>query len=317
MNKKDLKIIFKKISNNHFIQINDSSNNVLKIGKYDNKYAFVVRGKTNRLRFKSSGFVSLLLSFLNESEKQLIFILEKDSLLDVFVKLIEDIRDSFVTEDVQNKLDLAYNRWLLWKELFSNGNIDLLSESKIQGLLGELLFLDQVMFKFYSSSEAILSWGGANYNKKDFEFAQMWFEIKTTLNCNNRIKISSLEQLNSNSVGYLVITDLEKSTLDYKCSTNLNNLVKDILKKISVPELVDVFINKLTNQGYTFNKLYSKYNYILVSRKFYLVNNDFPKLTFNNIPYGIIEAQYTVDTLFLDKFNIDEREVFQVCEEKI
>lgn len=309
MNNFDLKSSFNKISNDHFIQINDELDNALKIGKYDNKYAFVVRGKTNRIKFKSSGFVTLLLSHLETNEKQLVFILEKDTLLDVFIKLIEDIKQSLKDTDVKNKLDLAYSRWLLWKELFSNANNGLLTENKIQGLIGELLFLEQVMMKYYSPKEAIFSWGGANYNKKDFEFNKTWCEIKTTLNSNSRIRISSLEQLYAENKGYLVITDLQKTTLN-EISININDLVNKIVKKINIPELVDVFANKLSEQGYAYSETYSEYNYILISRKFYLVDDTFPKLTTKNIPTVITDAQYTIESLLLRNYLVNESEVF-------
>lgn len=310
MNNSSLKSILEKMPNDYFIQINNEFDSVLKIGKYDNKYAFLVRGKSNRVKFQSSCFINILLTILDTNEKQLIFVLEKETLLDVFLSLIDDIRQSLEDKDTQNKLDSAYCRWLLWKELFSNGSNELLSENRIQGLLGELLFLEQQMFKYLPMKEAIMAWGGANYNIKDFEFKNLWFEIKTTLNSNNRVRISSIEQLNSKKIGYLVVTDMQKSTPDNTGSVNLNGLVKSILKKINIPELVDVFITKLSNQGYVFLKKYYEYNYILVSRKFYLVNDDFPKLAYNNIPIEIIEAKYMIDILHLGRFIIDESEIF-------
>lgn len=309
MNNLDLKSNFAKISNDHFIQINDELDSALKIGKYDNKFAFVVRGRTNRIKFKSSAFVTLLLSHLDVNEKQLVFLLEKDSLLDVFIKLIEDIKQSLKDIKISNKLDLAYSRWLLWKELFSSGNNGLLTENKIKGLMGELLFLDQVMMKYFSQKEAITSWGGANYNKKDFEFNKTWCEIKTTLNSNTRIKISSLEQLNAKNIGYLVVTNLQKSTRN-EVSINLNDLIDKILKKIIIPELVDIFVNKLSQQGYAYSESYYDYSYILVSRKFYLVDDKFPKLTIKNIPVEITDAQYTIESLLLNNYMINESEVF-------
>ena len=147
------------------------------------------------------------------------------------------------------------------------------------------------------------------YNKKDFEFNKTWCEIKTTLNSNSRIRISSLEQLYAENKGYLVITDLQKTTLN-EISINLNDLVNKIVKKINIPELVDVFANKLSEQGYAYSETYSEYNYILISRKFYLVDDTFPKLTTKNIPTVITDAQYTIESLLLRNYLVNESEVF-------
>lgn len=294
---------YRELSNDYFIGVGDSNEFGMKIGKIDNKFSFVVRGKTNRTNFKSTSFVTIFLENLSHSEKQLIFVLENNNLIDVFLELFKDI---YYTLDMQrgNSIEICYQRWSLWKELFSNTKKDVLTEYQIRGLLAELYFLNSYLKNRYGLKRSILSWGGSDYNKKDFEIEKIWYEIKSTLTGSGRIKISSLEQLESEMKGYLVIVVFEKSTSQNTSSISLNSLVQKIIDSIDEPQLVDIFFNKLNKQNYSFRKEYDNFNYIICENNFYLVDANFPKLTHANVPLGVIQCEYSLDQLILDKYKI-------------
>lgn len=294
---------YRELSNDYFIGIDDSNEFGVKIGKIDDKFSFVIRGKTNRTNFKSTSFVTIFLENLSHSEKQLIFVLENNNLIDVFLELFKDI---YYTLDIQrgNSIEICYQRWCLWKELFSNTKKDVLTEFQIRGLLAELYFLNSYLKNKYGLKRAILSWGGSDYNKKDFEIEKIWYEIKSTLIGSGRIKISSLEQLESEKKGYLVITVFEKSTSQNTFSISLNSLVQEIINSIDEPQLVDIFFHKLNKQNYSFRKEYDNFNYNICENNFYLVDANFPKLTHANVPFGVIQCEYSLDQLILDKYKI-------------
>ena len=294
---------YRKLSNNYFIGIGDSNEFGMRIGKIDNKFSFVVRGKTNRTNFKSTSFVTIFLENLSCSEKQLIFILENNNLVDVFLELFKDI---YYILDIKrgDSIEICYQRWCLWKELFSNSEKEVLTEFQIRGLLAELYFLNFYLREKYGLKKAILSWGGSDYNKKDFEIEKIWYEIKSILNGLERIKISSLEQLESEKNGYLVIVTFEKSTNQNSSSINLNGIVQRIIDSIDEPQLVDIFLNKLNKQNYSFRKEYDDFNYTIFEYDFYLVDANFPRLTHANVPLGVIQCEYSLDQLILDKYKI-------------
>lgn len=307
MNNLKTKEKFRNINDNHVKRLEGLVNVDISIGIIDQKYSFVIRGKTNRTKFHSSKFVSIMKKVLDDKRIQLIFSLEDNAFLDIFIKLIDDIYDTLKMND-EDPVNVVYNRWLLWKELFSSRNLNLLDEHEVRGIIGELIFLRMILDKLDDDRKAILSWGGAEFDKKDFEFDNKWYEIKTSLS-KNEIKISSLEQLCSKYEGYLVFIILEKTTSQNENSINLNKIVKEIIDCLKEANMIDVFTNKLNKLGYLYNDLYNNYNYVSVDVNYFLVNDLFPKITLKNVPHGIIEAKYTLDKNCLNNFKIDGDEV--------
>lgn len=278
-----------------FIKLNDNYLIDIIIGKTEtNEYCFLVRGKTERRRVSQTNVIHLTLEQYGQDNKQLIFILKDRGFEELFLKLILDIYH-YMYENGETTIDGAYKRWYLWKELFSYDKNEILSENKIQGLIGELLFLSEYMINTYGVENAILAWGGADYNKKDFEINNTWYEIKTVLNATNSIKISSIQQLDSSHKGYLVVYVFNKSTVASNGSINLNNLIDTIGQNINRNDIYDFFINKLLTQGYTYREEYNNFNIQVCEINYYLVDDNFPKLTVKNVPKGIKECTYCLD----------------------
>lgn len=298
----DLKKRINKCSLGEFIKVDENYLVNISLGKSEqDEYCFMVRGKTNRRRFSQTDAISLELSQYDINDKQLVFVLKNNHFEELFFKLILDIFN-YMYENKNTSIELAYRRWSLWRNLFSFKKKNILNNIQIQGLIGELYFLFNYMMKKYGINEAVLSWGGADYNKKDFEIHNLWYEIKTTTNHIGEIKISSIEQLDSQFNGYLIIYTLNKSTIHSNMSLNLNSLVELIGSRINQSEIYDVYTRKLLNLGYSYREEYNNYSFQVVKRRNYLVDEKFPKLTFKNTPQGIKECTYSLDINELEKF---------------
>ena len=106
--------------------------------------------------------------------------------------------------------------------------------------------------------------------------------------------ISSLEQLESDTNGHLVVVKLEDTSSASGCSINLNEVVISVVDKISDPDVLEIFRTKLDNVGYAFDAEYDNYNFLYKGTQRYYVNEKFPRLKRSEINSTIGNAKYTI-----------------------
>ena len=75
------------------------------------------------------------------------------------------------------------------------------------------------------------SWMGPLLGHKDFEIDDTWYEVKSVNENAIQVTISSLEQLESDVNGYLVVVRLEDTSSVSGCSINLNEVVISVAEK--------------------------------------------------------------------------------------
>ena len=134
------------------------------------------------------------------------FSLEDKEVSGLFYKFCEDLIEQ--TKSI-NDISLGYitivNRYFQWKKMFVSSKKHLLDETNIKGLIGEILFLKGNLADRIGLSCALKSWTGQELTHKDFSYGDNWFESKAISKNANSIKISSLEQLDSDKEGELVV----------------------------------------------------------------------------------------------------------------
>lgn len=236
---------------------------------------------------------SIDISLSRYSEKyQLGFHLHDKKMNSIFYKFVDDLVESTRSVPIENGMDKICDRYELWKKLFYKGRQDLLSESQIIGLIGELLFLKDVMLEKYTAIEAINSWSGCDNTHKDFSVDNDWYEVKVTKIGALTVKISSLNQLDSIAPGYLVVYEFEKMSESYNGLT-LNTVVNSVLSMLS-NELQDKLIEKLKTAGYYYNDKYDEYSYRFAGVNYYFVDKRFPKISRFDIPNAIVRIEYEI-----------------------
>ena len=97
------------------------------------------------------------------------------------------------------------------------------------GLIGELLFLKNILFEKYGIEKSIEGWSGQDRTRKDFSYEDKWYEAKAISFNKDTVAISSLEQLDSEISGELAIILLEKMSPSY-LGVTLNQLFLDIFE---------------------------------------------------------------------------------------
>lgn len=164
----------------------------------------------------------------------------------LFYKLCEDIINQTDACSPANGYVEIVNRYNLWKKMFY-GRKDILSEDEIQGLIAELLFLKNNIFDLYGTTAGLNSWSGPEPTHKDFSHGNDWFEVKSISNNKPTVFISSIEQLESNSDGKLVVFHMEKMSPEFN-GYSLNPLVEEIMNSFAMDSDRDLFLDKLSQE---------------------------------------------------------------------
>ena len=108
---------------------------------------------------------------------------------DIFRALCSDLMratDQLAGNESAAGLAVTLNRLLRWQGLLERARNDLLSQSKIIGLVGELLVLRDVLLPRLDTFDAVQSWRGPYGDEQDFLLAGRIVEVKTQVSTSDR-----------------------------------------------------------------------------------------------------------------------------------
>ena len=256
------------------------------------------RGQFTVRRIQGTKYIEVN-QYKNEKYLTIRFTLCDSSLKELFFKFCDDMVEN--TRSI-SKESLGYeaiiDRFSLWKKMFVSSKNEILSEEKIMGLIGEIIFLKNVLFKEYGAESAINGWSGQDRTRKDFSYGEKWYEAKAVSYNKNTVSISSLEQLDSDNDGELDVILLEKMSESYSGIT-LNDLIWETCATIDSQMGKETFLSKVEESGYAYNVAYNSFVYAMKGIKRFLVDKSFPKLTPSQVPAGIVSAKYELSILEL------------------
>ena len=232
--------------------------------------------------------------YAKESHNIMRFSLIDEEISGLFFKFCEDlIEQTRNLRNVEEGYQAIITRFYQWKKMFVSSRANFLSEPEIMGLIGEILFLRENLADRIGLSEALRSWSGQELTHKDFSYQDLWFEVKTVSRGIPTVRISSLEQLDSDHDGELIVFILEKMSSTYK-GISLNKLILETRDMFMSGDERDLFMAKTALQGYEYNDFYDDFVYEIVSCTRYSVNGTFPRLTVKNVPSAIRKASYDI-----------------------
>lgn len=301
MNKEEVKQKLDGISNNsQYVRVSDVHPLELYLGKNE-KGNFTLRFNGNFQAVKLIGSGMLEIKQLKTSTyNSLLFCYTSDDNLSLFYNFCEDIINLTASYCGNDGYLEIVNRYNQWKKMFY-GDTKLLSENEVLGLIGELLFLRDKVFPVYGITVGLNGWSGPEPTHKDFSFKEEWYEIKSISSFKNSVSISSIEQLDSEYEGGLVVYSFEKMSQSFNGIT-LNKLVAEITSKIQFDGDIDLFFEKLKKVGYAFNEIYDSYVYNLTSTDKYIVDKNFPRIKRDNLPLGIGKVEYELIISLMEKY---------------
>lgn len=219
--------------------------------------------------------------------------------------LISFSNKNFITED--EALDSVLRRLSYWRLLLERESLNLLSESEIRGLYGELLFLERLFDKL-GVNAALKSWVGPFDAPQDFQADECFWEIKTIRPSASNVLISSEFQLQvCKSPIYLVVIELiEALNLDVINSLSINSLVDNIRSTLWANiEAFDLFEERLSHTGYSPRSEYDEFKYRVGETSTYEVVEGFPCITSEMLATGVGKVRYEIEISKCKKYLIN------------
>ncbi|MGP1453771.1 MAG: PD-(D/E)XK motif protein [Segatella oris] len=300
------KTIREDFPSRHFIRFGDNRHLSLYIGRDDDaRYSFDFRGKYKPVRISSSDVIAVEQYKKDGDLLTLRFSLENNDLLEYFYTFCQDLLDSVkVTSDDETAYHTLRSRYYSWRQLFRPDNTRL-TEAEIMGLIGELLFMKDYMIPKRGIDVALESWMGPEKTHKDFSDKQDWFEVKTINFGKESVRISSIEQLDSDIDGTLVVYELEKMSPSFE-GIRINQIVNSIIALLVNAHQRETFMSKLQLFGFNFSNENDNLVFALKNMYKYKVDTkDFPRLHRSLLPNAITRAQYELLLTEIELFKLN------------
>ena len=223
------------------------------------------------------------------------FTLVNRSQEDVFITMSGDIIEFSRVERADAALKRVVKRYAAWLKLLDHKHSAMMGDNAQKGLIGELLFLKEIIEAGMNPADAVAGWVGPDGADQDFVYETGWHEVKTTGASSASVSISSIEQLDCNDSGELVVFRIDKCAPGQPGAVTLFKMVHTVFEMLSADTgAFDNFVNKLGAAGYIDMKEYDKQTYVCSDKKTYWVNETFPKLSRNNVAEEIINAEYQI-----------------------
>lgn len=234
--------------------------------------------------------------------------LQRTENADIFYTLCNDLIEKTRTlSNINSVLNLIYSRLESWRAFLSKANRNLLSAQEVQGLFGELKFLEECIDKKHVSIRAAVEgWQGPLSAPHDFVLGQSAIEVKSISGSQaESVRISSESQLTTHLEDlYLRVIFLAQDT-ECRTGLSLNSIVRNLKCKLIDNDLISTFDGRLLDVGYIDIPEYDFPCFSVVSIRTYKVRDDFPRLTSESLPPGISEVSYNISFSSISEFICD------------
>ncbi|MBL7848213.1 MAG: PD-(D/E)XK motif protein [Cyclobacteriaceae bacterium] len=198
-------------------------------------------------------------------------------------------RQSFVNTIVKNLTE--------WKLFFERSEKKILPISVQKGLVSELFFLKDVLFRKYSFSESLSYWTGSERTNHDFQIRNIAVEIKSTSSKQHKkFAVSSERQLDSTGLSHLYVGLYALNIHSNMPDHTLPVLIRSIMTQIR-EDLFSVFQFQVKLAKYGYNEAHaSKYSmgFSIVEMNVFHVAEGFPRLLQHSLPNGVGDLKYSV-----------------------
>lgn len=278
------------------------------VGHYLFIYESVAVDKDLKTKPELTGIEVILSRGTENTHKGRLILILKDKVdWEMFLSLCNDlVQTTKKCKNDKSALLTIIHRLVRWQEFLKRVNPGILSEEAIKGLIGELLFIDTHLNNAFGIAQAIRFWQGPESLPQDFCINDCAVEVKSQLGTTKPvIKISSVEQLNTQLPSlYLYVITLGKTTSDNDKAINLPKLTSKIRRALegTFSEELERFNDLLFSTGYFESQRYFDYSYILTCENMYKVEDDFPRISMNNIHKDIIKVTYSINLYGCEKF---------------
>lgn len=227
----------------------------------------------------------------------------------IFFLFCSDLIESILDIDNEKQaLQKLRKRYIVWKTMFKNEVNTKIPREVLQGLYGELYFLKNYIIKKYSLNIAVNAWAGPDRKNKDFSMNEEWYEVKTIGANVDKVKISSLAQLDSTYDGRLIVIRVESMSNQFdNGESSIADLLKQILSIIDDETIESIFLSKVQAIGAVTSDEFITEKFDVKSVSAFLVKDDFPRLLPEDVnKTGVCDVVYS---LFVEALKPYEEEI--------
>lgn len=204
--------------------------------------------------------------------------------------LIEASRPFESEKQARQKLFDVFEKWYA---LWNSARSGILPIHEIRGLMGEIKYIIDELNKGEPESRLIPSWTIHQDASRDFVFDDTWDEIKTIKTSGDTVTISSLEQLEHDSDGRLIVYRLDRVDEKGDNSYTLNSIIEELKNQLSIQYETELF-RKLLIKGYSYSEAYDSFEFRFTKKSIYKVDASFPIISRSSISDAICSAKYEI-----------------------
>lgn len=231
--------------------------------------------------------------------QRLILVLKEKSEWKIFHALCGDI--VVATRDLHlltSSVSVIVKRLNRWQDFLRNSKSRLLSEERIKGLLGELVFIRDYLVPAFGIQQSVLFWRGPEGYSQDFEVNDSAIEVKCQSGVSTpNVKVSSEDQLCCQLPHlFLHVFTMGRAAVEEELSINLPEVIVQVRNLICTasPESIEAFNDKLFQTGYIDLDEYRNFNYIIARSMTYKVTEGFPRICKNQLHDGVHKVSYAI-----------------------
>ncbi len=233
----------------------------------------------------------------------LAFVLADSAFKEMFEAFCKDVVESSRTQNSDRGPAFAYSRFYYWIRMWSPDRA-VLPVTSVQGLLGELVVIRDLLIPRYGVDAAIESWMNRKSGKQDFMLSDKWMEVKSILEGDHAVTISSFEQLDRDDVGNLVTVTMRKSSKESPRHMTLNSVSDELEQMILHSSTLDLYMETLDARGYSHQAAYDDICYEFLCGAEYEVRAGFPRIRASMLPEGIMKGEYDLGLDSLTEYEV-------------
>lgn len=241
-------------------------------------------------------------SFSKKEKACLSFSLITPEQRDVFNTLCYDLFEAARKESRAAALLGLLARFAAWQALLKGTRPEIMSIQEQQGLAAELLAL-QEFAKSRGFEDALDAWVGPFKMDKDFEFYDNWAEVKSCKVSATSVTISSIEQLDSEVDGALLVYHIDRAPENKDEAFSLKEVVEATRAAAPSVPARTMLDSKLRLAKYVDGEPeYEKRRFHVYSRDVYKVSSQFPCLRRAVVVPAITACQYSISLPAIEEF---------------
>lgn len=230
---------------------------------------------------------------------------------EIFARLCVDlVESSYTANSEQEGISRVAARFLAWQRLFATMH-ETLPMSVLKGLVGELKFAQYLLDKGVSKDDIIQSWQGPSGADRDYVLNDKWYEIKAISTGKDKVTISSLNQLETDIPGCLVVINVDESSKTDPDAVSVKAMVDKMRSALSdAPDASRIFEEKLVSLGYLDKQAYEDILFRIGTSNYYRVGEDFPRLVTDKVPSEIVAVRYDLSLAGIEPWKAGEEYIW-------